>query len=233
MAKVGVAAQAHGDAGVYSRRCRSLFPSIREVRMIRTLNTLTLSAALVLSQPALAHDHEAAPEMTAEQKAMMEAYQNAATPGPAHEALAKSAGSYELTVKSWQAPGTEPSIDKGTATRRMLLEGRVLLEEVASSMMGQPFVGVGLHGYDNVSGKHWGTWNDSMGTGLMVSEGDCDAQGACTFSGSWNDPVTKGKTTARMTTRWTDPNTEVFEMFGAGPDGKEFKMMEIVYAKKP
>lgn len=201
--------------------------------MIRMLAPAALAAALTLALPALAHDHDPAAEMTPEQKAMMEAYQKAGTPGAAHAALAKSAGNYELTVTSWDAPGTEPRVEKGSATRRMILEGRVMVEELTSSMMGQPFVGQGMHGYDNVTGKHWGTWNDSMSTGLMVSEGDCDDQGSCTFTGSWNDPVTKGKTTARMTTRWTDPNTQSFEMFGPGPDGKEFKMMEIVYAKKP
>jgi hypothetical protein len=113
----------------------------------------------------------------------------------------------------------------------MALDGRVLIEELSSSMMGQPFAGIGLHGYDNVSGKFWGTWNDSMSTGLMVSEGSCDQAGACTYTGSWNDPITAGKVTARMTTRWTDDQTQVFEMHGPGPDGKETKMMEIVYKR--
>jgi hypothetical protein len=39
------------------------------------------------------------------------------------------------------------------------------------------------------------------------------SQGACTFNGSWNDPVTKGKINARMTTKWTRPTVEVFEMY--------------------
>ncbi len=76
----------------------------------------------------------------------------------------------------------------------MMLDGRVMSEDFKGSMMGMPFTGHGMHGYDNVTGKHWSTWNDSMSTGLMVSEGTCDAKGACTFTGSWNDPITKGKT---------------------------------------
>jgi hypothetical protein len=114
----------------------------------------------------------------------------------------------------------------------MILGGRVMVEDAEAKMQGQPFTGQGLHGYDNVSGKHWATWTDSMSTGLMVSEGDCDAAGACIFIGSWNDPISKGKITARMTSRWTDANTEVFEMHGPGPDGKEMKMMEIVYTRR-
>jgi len=66
----------------------------------------------------------------------------------------------------------------------------------------------------------------------MVSEGTCDAKNTCTFKGSWNDPIKKGPVSSRMTSRWTTPTTEVFEMYGPGRDGKEMKMMEITYSKK-
>lgn len=93
-------------------------------------------------------------------------------------------------------PGATPTVEKGTATRKMILDGRVMAEETKSQMHGQPFTGHGMHGYDNVTGKTWGTWSDSMST------------------------------------RWPDPNTEVFEMYTPGPDGNEMKMMEIVYTKR-
>jgi hypothetical protein len=35
-----------------------------------------------------------------------------------------------------------------------------------------------------------------------------------------------------MTIRWTSPTTEIFELHAPGKDGKEMKMMEIVYTKK-
>lgn len=186
------------------------------------------SLALLAALPAVAQD---APAMSAEEQAMMAAYQAAATPGPEHAALARSEGKYVLSVKSWQAPDAPPTVETGEASRRMSLDGRILVEEVESTMMGQPFKGIGLHGYDNVSGEYWGTWNDSMSTGLMVSTGSCDDQRNCSFTGSWNDPVTRDKVTARMTSRWTDANTEIFEMYGPGPDGKEMKMMELTYRR--
>lgn len=192
-----------------------------------------LCFSLALPALALAQDDPTA-NMTPEQKAEMEAYMKAGAVGAPHEALAKTVGNYDLTIKSWHAPGGPATEEKGTATRSMALDGRVLVEDVKSQMMGQPWVGHGMHGYDNVTGKHWSTWNDSMSTGIMLSEGTCDAAGACTFTGSWNDPVKPGnKITSRMTTKWTNPTTEVFEMFVPGPDGKEFRMMEITYAKKP
>jgi hypothetical protein len=35
-----------------------------------------------------------------------------------------------------------------------------------------------------------------------------------------------------MTTKWTSPTVEVFEMYAPGADGKESKMMEITYTRK-
>src|SRR5262249_20884782 len=118
-------------------------------------------------------------------------------------------------------------------TRTMMLGGRVMSEEFNGTMMGAPFTGHGMMGYNNVTGKYWSTWNDSMSTGLMVSEGTCDATGkTCTFTGTWDDPIKKTKAHSRMTTRWPSPTTEIFEMYGPGQDGKEMKMMEITYTKK-
>jgi hypothetical protein len=172
------------------------------------------------------------PEMTAEQKAEMEAYRKAGTPGAPHQAMAATVGTYDAKVKSWHEPGGPPMEETGTATRSMALDGRVLVEDFKGSMMGMPFTGRGMRGYDNVTGKYWSTWMDSMSTGIMLSEGTCDAKNACTFKGSWNDPVKKAPVTSRMTSRWTSPTTEVFEMHGPGRDGKEMKMMEITYTKK-
>jgi len=191
-----------------------------------------LVAIALLVTPARAQTGKQPPQMTPEQKAEMEAYMKAGTPGAPHQALASTAGSYDLKIKSWHEAGTPPMEDTGTATRAMTLDGRVLVEDLSSSMMGTPFTGHGMTGYDNVTGKYWATWNDSMLTGLMVSEGTCDAQKSCTFIGHWNDPVKKAPVKARMSTRWTSPTVQVFEMYAPGKDGKEFKMMEITYTKK-
>lgn len=198
--------------------------------MHRTIPFALFPLALLIAAPSLAQ--EAPPKMSPEEAAMMLAYQEAGTPGPTHAALAKMEGTYDLSIRAWHTPGAPPTVDTGTATRTMVLGGRVMVEDMQSQMMGRPFTGHGMTGYDNVSGKHWSTWNDSMSTGVMVSEGDCNEDGACTFTGSWNDPVTKGKINARMTSKWTSPTVELFEMFAPGPDGKEAKMMEITYTKR-
>jgi hypothetical protein len=194
--------------------------------------TVLMATAVLLTTLALAQEGHEQPQMTPEQMAEMEAYMKAGTPGAPHQALASTAGSYDLKIKSWQEPGGPAMEESGTAIRTMGLDGRVLIENVTSSMMGMSFTGHVMMGYDNVSGKYWSTWTDSMSTGMMVSEGTCDAQQSCSFTGSWNDPIKKGPVTMRMTTRWTSPTTQIFEMYGPGKDGKEMKMMEMTYTKK-
>ena len=198
--------------------------------MYRTLASTLLPLSLLAALPVLAQD--APPKMSPEEAAMMQAYQEAGMQGAPHAALAEMVGTYDLSIRSWHSPDAPPTVEAGTATRSMVLGGRVMVEDVQSQMHGQPFTGHGMHGYDNVSGKHWSTWNDSMSTGVMVSQGDCSDDGACTFTGSWNDPVTKGKIDARMTTKWTSPDVQLFEMFAPGPDGKEARMMEITYSRR-
>jgi hypothetical protein len=186
------------------------------------------AATLVLAQSA-----NQQPEMTPEQKAEMEAYMKAGALGASHQALAAAVGDYDLKIKSWHEPGGPAAEETGTVTRSMMLDGRVRVEKLTSQMMGTPFTGFGMMGFDNVTGKYWSTWNDSMSTGLMVSEGTCDASGKnCTFTGSWNDPIKKGPLKSRMTLRKPTPTTEIFEMYGPGKDGKEMKMMEITYTRR-
>jgi hypothetical protein len=195
-------------------------------KFARSVSVVVVACALA-AIPVLAQH-----EMTPEQKAEMEVYMKAGTPGPPHQQMAAMVGTYEVKVKSWHEPGAPPEESMGTATRKMTLEGRVLVEEFKGTMMEMPFMGQGMSGYDNVTGKYWHVWTDSMSTGMMVSHGTCDAQKVCTYTGTWNDPIKKGPVTARMHSRWTSPTTEVFEMYGPGKDGKEMKMMELLYTKK-
>ena len=191
-------------------------------------STLLIAGSLLAAEPA----EKAMPEMTPEQMAEMQAYMDAGTPGESHKRLAAEAGTYEAKVKSWTEPGGPPMEETGSAKRSMILDGRIMMEEFSGTMMGMPFTGIGMTGYGNVTGNYWSTWMDSMSTGMMASKGTCDADGSCTFTGSWNDPIKKGPVTVRVITRWTSPTTQLFEMHGPGKDGKEMKMMEMTYTKK-
>jgi hypothetical protein len=173
------------------------------------------------------HEHGMG-EMTAEQKAEMEAHMKAASTGSEHAKLAEGVGSYKLTFKMWEAPGTEPQLGEGTAERTMTLGGRVLEEKVTATMMGMPFEGIGRTGYDNLKKAYWSTWTDNMSTGLMVMHGTVRDDGTATFEGDTIDPMTGNTIRMRIEGRM-EGDKEVNEFYFPGPDGTEMKGMEIIY----
>ena len=177
----------------------------------------TCVVAAMIAAPAFAQEGEM-PQMTPEQQAEMEAYMKAGALGPQHELMAKHVGTYDVAIKSWMDPAAPPMC-------------RVLHEEFQGDMMGMPFTGLSRSGYDNVSGKYWSTWTDSMSTGIMVSEGECDEDQSCSYAGSYNDPI-KGEVTNRYEAKWTSPDEQYFAMYGPGRDGNEVKMMEMVYSRR-
>jgi Protein of unknown function (DUF1579) len=151
-------------------------------------------------------------------------------PGPAHEKLRAMEGRWKAVTKSWLAPG-EPAVSEGTSENRMVLGGRFLEQQVKATMMGQPYEGLGLTGYDNKKGVYTFTWVDNMGTMTMTGEGSMDAAGQeLTMKGSEDGPDGKPMD-FRMVTRIVDPNRHVWSMYGT-QDGKEQLMMEITYTRE-
>lgn len=189
-------------------------------------------AALFVSTAALAAD--APPQMSAEQKAMMDKMTKAATPGSQHAMLSKMAGEWTCSVKLQMDPSQPPQASQSTATITGLMDGRYIQEVDSGMMNGMPFTGMGLYGFDNVSGKYVSSWIDNMGTGIMTSVGAADASGkVITWMGTMNDAVTGKPATARMVTTIADDDHHTFEMFSTPPGAKkEMKVMTIEYARK-
>ena len=187
--------------------------------------------ALLVSVPAFAAEP---PKPTAEQQAMMDKMMKAATPGASHEMLKKMAGDWTCTVK-YQMDPSQPWQEATTAaTITVLMDGRYCQEMVSGQMMGSPFSGMGITGYDNVIGKYVSTWIDNLSTGIMRSEGTADAGGkVITWSGLMSDPMTGKVAKARMITTVTDDNHHTFEMYNVPPGAKkEMKTMSIAYVRK-
>ncbi len=194
--------------------------------------TRFFAAVLLAAVPAVAaadDPSDSKPPMSPEEQAMMAAWEKAMTPGAQHQWLASMAGNWEFTGTFWMTPGAPPTVSTGTAVRSMMLGGRVMVEKVESTMMEMPFEGQGMTGFDNVSGEWWSTWNDNMGTGVMVSTGKC-ADHKCELWGSYNDAMS-GKKSVRMTSEH-GADSETHRMFDKGPDGAEWKTMELVYTRK-
>jgi hypothetical protein len=165
-------------------------------------------------------------------QAMMEVYTKLATPGAPHKVLGGMEGSWNATTKFWMEPNKPPTESTGACEQKMILGGRFLQQEFTGDMMGNPFTGIGVTGYDNHTKKYMSTWMDSMGTAILVFEGTASADGkTITQESRYDDPI-KGPLKWRSVTRIVDENTHVFEMYETGKRGKEEKMMEITYTRK-
>jgi hypothetical protein len=155
-----------------------------------------------------------------------------AQPGVHHEVLKAMVGTWDMAGKSWMSPAVEPAVWDGKAEKKMILGGRYLQEDVHSEMMGQPFTGLGIVGYDNVQNKYIWIWLDDMSTGIMVSEGDADESGkTLTLVGDYVNPMTQLTETAKTVVHVIDNDNHTVDMYMKGPDGAEYKSMEIAYTR--
>lgn len=165
-------------------------------------------------------------------QAMMEVYQKLAIPGAPHKMLAKLAGSWTTKTKAWMDPDKPPTEGTGTCEQKMLFDGRYLHQEYRGEMMGNPFIGINLIGYDNHTKKYVSTWIDSMSTGIYYFEGTASSDGkSITQECSYDDPV-RGPTVWRSVTKIVDDNTLEYDMFTTSKGGKEEKMMEMTVTRK-
>ncbi|HEY6062379.1 MAG TPA: DUF1579 domain-containing protein [Chitinophagaceae bacterium] len=164
----------------------------------------------------------------------MKNWQAYMTPGDMHAMLAKSNGTWTTEVTMWETPGAPPSTSTGTAVNKMIMGGRYQESTNTGNMMGMPFEGRSITGYDNAKKAFVSSWIDNMGTGFMNMEGTWDdASKTINFSGTCMNPMTMKECNYRETFKLVDDNTQWMEMYGPSPvDGKEFKSMEIKFTRK-
>lgn len=186
----------------------------------------------LVALPLLAQEEKKAPAMSAEEKAMMEAWMKAATPGDMHKMLNPFVGNWSVTVKMWEKPGAQPTESAGKAVNTWALGGRWVEQRFEGQFMGMPMQGVGYTGYDNIKKSFVSTWMDSLSTSVMMTTGTADADGkSMSFSGSMDDPMSGKAMPVKEKVRIIDADTHVMEMWNPGPDGQMFKMMEITYSR--
>ena len=163
---------------------------------------------------------------------MMKKVEAAGTPGPAHKALQGLVGDWKAEVKCWMDPAGSPEVTQGTAKASLTLNGRFLEEEFHGQMMGKPFTGKTLLGFDNTKQTFNSVWVSDTQTSMFTSEGKGDSghkiitlegKASCAATGRKDVPM---KTVLRV----VSPDKHVLEMFD-GSNGNA-KTMEITYIRK-
>ena len=173
------------------------------------------------------------PEKQMDMQAVMETYAKLATPGEPHKQLASLAGSWTTQTKEWMEPGKPPTESTGSVEMKMVLGGRFLQQEFSGEMMGHPYSGIGISAYDNLLKRYVSTWIDTMGTGVFVMDGTASADGKTITLKGQHAELGGGHMTHRAVWKIVDGNTQTFDMYGTHHGGKEMKMMEITYTRKP
>lgn len=165
-------------------------------------------------------------------QAIMDLYRKVGAPGAPHKLLAKLEGSWITKSKGWMEPDKPPVESLGTCEQRLILNGRYLQQEYVGDMMGKPFDGINILGFNNHTKKYESIWIDSMSTAIYYFEGTASADGkVITQLCTYDDPA-RGPSVWRSVTRFKNDNTQEFEMFITPKDGKEEKMMEMTVTRK-
>ncbi|MBI1854232.1 MAG: DUF1579 domain-containing protein [Planctomycetes bacterium] len=152
-------------------------------------------------------------------------------PGPPHKALAKLAGEYTTATK-FTMSGAPAEETKGTATLKMILGGRFLSEENATTFMGEPTQGMHLLGYNNAGSRYEAAWLYTGSTAILNLTGTSKDDGkTISLEGSFDDGA-GGKTTLRIVLRTVDADHFVETLKSVESDGNEGPTLETTYTRK-
>lgn len=166
-----------------------------------------------------------------EQDAMMKAWQESMTPGPQHEMLAQMVGEWNGEITMWMDPAQPPQTYDGHVVYESIFDGKYIVGNFSSTMMGMPFSGMDLNGYDNIKKVFFTTWIDNMGTGLLYVEGTYDENSnSITYTGETVDPMGNNMKVRNVVTL-IDKDNSKFEMY-IDYGSSEMKSMEITYKRK-
>ena len=203
---------------------------------IHPFHCLLVAALTLAGSFAFAAEKKAASAPKAELKPeeVMKKIEAAGKPGAEHKALEPLIGEWTTEVKSWMTPDAPPMVSKGTAKMSWVLGDRFVREDFDGEMMGKPFHGVGLTGYDNQKKKYNSFWVDDMSTAIFTGQGTASEGGkVITFSSKMDCPMTGEKDMpVKQVLRILGPDKHVFEMHDPRKKGEKSKTMEITYTRK-
>ena len=162
-------------------------------------------------------------------EAQMAAWMELAAPSKEHEYLKRLEGTWKARTKFWMSPDQPPQESQGTMTNKLILGDRFLQSNYEGDTPWGPFSGMAIDGFDRIKKKYTGLWMDSMGTAMMVFEGDRDGDVKTMFS-ECVDPTGKQAKTKGVTTILSRDEHR-YESYVSAPNGETFKNMEIVYTR--
>ena len=178
-------------------------------------------------------DKKSGEKMNPKMAEMMKKAEALGAPGAPHKLLEPLVGEWTAEVQCWMTLGGPPTPSKGTAKTEWVMNGRFIKEDFKGEMLGKPFVGMMLTGYDNHQKQYNTLWVDDMSTAILKSEGTIDSDGkVITFLSKMDCPMTGEKDMPiKQVVRIVNADTHVFEMHETRAGKEERKTMEITYTR--
>ncbi len=174
-------------------------------------------------------------EQAAMMEEMMKKWQELAAPGEAHKRLDVLVGSWDVETKLWMGgEGTgEAQTSMGTAEYKWILGGRYLRQDYTGEMMGIPFNGIALTGYDNYAKKYVGMWIDDMSTMISTMHGSTGRTGDVLVMYGTMHEWTTGELdkVAKYVLRIVDKDKHIFEIHDEWIVDNT-KVIEMTYTRK-
>lgn len=164
----------------------------------------------------------------------MKAWEDFAKPGAEHAWMATQTGTWVCdSIKQWMDPNQPPAISSATEKITMAINGLYQMTDFTGNMMGQPFTGHAMMGFDKMKKKFVLSWIDNMGSGIVHMEGLYnDATKTLNLSGTQSDPGQQKETALRQEIVFDTQASFIMRMYGTGFDGKEAKFMEGTFKRK-
>ena len=155
-----------------------------------------------------------------------------AAPGEEHKELAKVAGEWHAENTYYTPQGEVVSKDAETA--RVVMNGWFVETDYSGSMMGKPWKGRSVTGFDQHTKEYVVVWYSEMGSAISVHRGKKCPKGIIHLYGQTFNPMAGKVVPSLMQMHPTDESGKhKFEMYWSN-EAKEpvTKLMSIVYTRK-
>jgi Protein of unknown function (DUF1579) len=188
-----------------------------------------LATAIWLANPVYAQNIG---KSSVNEAAAVKALHSAMTPGEGQKKLAPMVGTFDVKIRTWVSPASQPVESTGTMVSAWVLDGRYIQSMLAGEVGGEPFSAIGYIGYDNVDKIYQTTWMDTGSTGMVWYKGNMDASGkSAIMKANVANPLTAKPTPLELRLTIEGDGGHVTEIWGKGLGGKMFKLMELRHTK--
>jgi hypothetical protein len=162
-----------------------------------------------------------------------QALQESLAAGGRHHALQRLAGEWEGTARVWFEPGKLGDEAPIRGSIRVVLGGRFVVHEYATTFMGTPNEGIAIIGWHIDAGRYEMAWVDAghNGSAIMFSEGGHAAAGIAVLGSYF---ATDGSAAWGWRTTIETPADDrlLITAWNVSPDGDEARATEIEYRRR-